>query len=253
MAPLISLEFFGRSSVMRIRHNNSIIRGFRGSEQKVLRRFSHEEALEKLTLLALEQGKTRAPNRALHLIRVHEERIWAEPVSSDPLRFHLVFCLIACLVDFQTQNCSVLATQLPKSQSLRRGSLQIVLDVGMPCLHPHPKNLFAFTPCPFVSATPSRLCRSPAVAALQLCMRKYKRIDGARDPRGLSPFSIIAIIFLRVGKGQLTRTPPGVLGRPCPPIPLHRTLKEGHGGGWGEVRRSQCAGDPREGPKPHTA
>ena len=32
------------------------------------------------------------------------------------------------------------------------------------------------------------------------------------------------------------------MGRLCPPIPLHRTLKEGHGGGWGEVRRMKHVG-----------
>ena len=49
-------------------------------------------------------------------------------------------------------------------------------------------------------------------------------------------------LFWGTGKGRLTRTPPGVLGRPCPPIPLHRTLKEGHGGGWGGTWRMESWG-----------
>ena len=76
---------------------------------------------------------------------------------------------------------------------------------------------------------------------LSTCNAKFKTgrmVHGTMAPLPSSPQSS----FREVGKGRLTRTPPGVLGRPCPPIPLHRTLKEGHGGGWGGMCRMESWG-----------
>ena len=122
--------------------------------------------------------------------------------------------------------------------------------MGMPCLHPHPKNLFAFAPCPLLSATPSRLCRSPLL--LFACIAHVMRIEtwGAWSMRPRPPSSLQPS-FWEVGKGRLTRTPPGVLGRPCPPIPLHRTLKKGHGGGWGGMWNAELRGSAGGAKAPH--
>ena len=67
-------------------------------------------------------------------------------------------------------------------------------------------------------------------------VRQRREIWGASVQGTDGPFTIIIAIFLGIGQG--TAAPgdypsPGHLSRLCPPIPLHRTLKEGHGGGWG--------------------
>ena len=44
-------------------------------------------------------------------------------------------------------------------------------------------------------------------------------------------------MFWGFGQGRPTRMPVGMLGRLCHPLPLQQTLKEGCGGGWGDMRR----------------
>ena len=113
-----------------------------------------------------------------------------------------------------------------------------LLDVGMPCLHPHPKNLFAFAPCPFpvwvlsthFSASASRPLPLLAPVVCMHCTCNAKLNYGARDPRGHGPFTIIiATIFWGTGKRRPTRTPTrymlGSAGPSLPPYPPPRDCK----------------------------
>ena len=100
-------------------------------------------------------------------------------------------------------------------------------DVGMPCLHPHPKNLFAFTPCPFpvwvlsthFSASATRPLPLLAPVVCMHCTCNAKLNYGAHGLQDHGPFTIITtIIFF----GERARN-----GRPVP-FPYNRALGRSH-------------------------
>ena len=134
------------------------------------------------------------------------------------------------------------------------------MNVGMPTWHPHPKNpswllpfgsAFSGWVCSFFSASPSRLCRS--ACCMQLCTCNAKLKLGRMVQETMAPLpSSLQLFFGELARDDQPVHLPDVLGRPCHPIPLHQTLKEGCGGGWGE-EGDERSRDPREGPRPHTA
>ena len=74
--------------------------------------------------------------------------------------------------------------------------------MGMACLHPHPKNLFAFTLCPLLCLVSSTILgfgykafAAPCFDACTCACISTKRIDGARDPRGHGPFTMISNVY----------------------------------------------------------
>ena len=76
----------------------------------------------------------------------------------------------------------------------------------MPFLHPHPKNLFAFTPCPLCSASATRPLPLLLVVALHLSMCKIQVNRWGAQSMGLRPlYHHHYHLFGEMGKG-----------RPCP-------------------------------------
>ena len=125
--------------------------------------------------------------------------------------------------------------------------------VGMPCPHPHPKTSCLYPLPPFFGLIDhfARLrlrgfAAPSSVACMQLCMHKYKRKMGRSVHETEAPLpSSQSPVFWGMGKGRLSRTPSRYMrsaGRPCPPFPLQRTLKEGSGGGWGGRRMREVRG-----------
>ena len=58
----------------------------------------------------------------------------------------------------------------------------------------------------------------------------------------MAPLPSLQVFFGELARDDQPAHLPDVLGPPCHPIPLHQTLKEGCGGGWGGVRRMENVG-----------
>ena len=124
------------------------------------------------------------------------------------------------------------------------------------CVHT-PKTSWPLPFAPFLSLVLSTICLGFGYKAFAApCYLLHAHVKLRSDTWGAwsmrpRPPSSSQPSFWEVGKGRLTRTPPGVLGRPCPPIPLHRTLKEGHGGGWGGMWNAELRGSAGGAKAPH--
>ena len=127
-----------------------------------------------------------------------------------------------------------------------------LLNVGMPTWHPHPKNPswpLPLAPClsclgfidPSLGFSYKAFAALPVACSFAHVMRSWSW--GAWSKETMAPLpSPSQLSFWGLGKRRLALWLPSQSGRLCPPIPLHRTLKEGHGGGWGEVRRMKNVG-----------
>ena len=118
-----------------------------------------------------------------------------------------------------------------------------MLNVGMPTWHPHPKNPSWPLPFTLCSGLVSFFLVGYAFEALPLlavcmllstCNAKSKVGRETQEVSAPLPSSL-QLFFGELARDDQPAHLPDVLGRPCHPIPLQQTLKEGCGGGWEEV------------------